>query len=157
MGIPRNNPALEAEIVARATSNVGVAPSLYPPDPRAVQSVCIELPWPPTVNTYWRSIILKGRVRVLVSAAGRDYRERVKKAVERQGVGVVEGRLYVRVVCHPPDKRARDLDNLPKGLLDALKAAGVFRDDADIDELHLVRAGKVEGGKVHVLVTVRTA
>jgi len=45
---------------------------------------------------------------------------------------LVTGRLEVRVVAFPPDKRVRDLDNLEKALWDALAHAGVFKNDVQI-------------------------
>ena len=37
----------------------------------------ITLPWPPSVNSYWRSITIQGSSRVLISEKGRAYRQRV--------------------------------------------------------------------------------
>jgi crossover junction endodeoxyribonuclease RusA len=109
----------------------------------------IRLPWPPTVNTYWRSI-MRGPLagRVLLSERGRNYRKNVADEVTAQQVriGALAGRLAVHVSAFPPDRRARDLDNLSKGVLDSLKHAGVIRDDGDIDDLHLVRGRVVAGG-----------
>lgn len=112
-----------------------------------------ELPWPPSVNTYWRHIVLggkfkKARAQVLISEQGREYRVRVAEAVRQQQVpkGAVKGRLAVHAVAYPPDARTRDLDNCWKGLLDALYHAGVIEDDGHIDDLHIVRAAKQPGG-----------
>lgn len=112
-----------------------------------------SLPWPPSVNTYWRSIVLggkfkKARSQVLISEQGRAYRVRVAEAVRTQRVpkGAVKGRLAVHATAYPPDARTRDLDNCWKGLLDSLYHAGVIADDGDIDDLHIVRAAKRAGG-----------
>lgn len=106
------------------------------------QSFVINLPWPPSVNTYWRSI-MKGPLagRVLLSEKGREYRKLVAKAVIEQRVPTATGKLAVWIHAMPPDRRARDLDNLPKGVLDSLKEAGVYRDDCDIDDLRITRFG----------------
>lgn len=112
-----------------------------------------SLPWPPSVNTYWRHIVLggkfkKARAQVLISEQGREYRVAVAKAVHEQQVprGAVRGRLAVSIVAHPPDRRTRDLDNLLKGCLDSLKHAGVFADDGDIDALQVRRGSVVADG-----------
>jgi crossover junction endodeoxyribonuclease RusA len=111
------------------------------------------LPWPPSVNTYWRHIILggkfkKARAQTLLSEQGREYRVAVQRAILEAKVprGAVSGRLAVHATAYPPDRRARDLDNLWKGCLDSLKHAGVIADDGDIDDLHIVRGPVRPGG-----------
>jgi len=109
---------------------------------REPTSVYLELPWPPTLNTYWRHVVVGGRARVVISSKGRAYRQSVIDAVVRQTQPdrrSVAGRLAVDILASPPDKRRRDLDNLPKAVLDALEHAGVYADDADIDELRIRR------------------
>jgi crossover junction endodeoxyribonuclease RusA len=58
--------------------------------------------------------------------------------------------LAVTLRVHAPDRRARDLDNLPKALLDAITHAGLWEDDSLIDELHIYRCGPIKGGCVVV-------
>ena len=114
----------------------------------------ITLPWPPSVNHYWRHV----GARTLISKAGRQYREDVGAAVlEARASGwdvPVLGRLAVTILVRPPDKRRRDLDNLLKAPLDALEAAGVYDDDSQIDSLE-IRRGEVGvcGGWLVVVVT----
>lgn len=52
-----------------------------------------------------------------------------------------------------PDRRVRDLDNLPKAVLDAITAAGVWDDDGQIDFLSVKRCGIKKGGKIVVEIT----
>jgi len=118
--------------------------------------ITLELPWPPSVNTYWRSPNT-GRLagRTLISERGRDYRRAVADAIRTAGQPKAEpGRLDVALTVFPPDKRRRDLDNLPKGILDALTHAGVIEDDSLIDRLLIERATSCPGGKVRVIVGV---
>lgn len=77
----------------------------------------------------------------MLSKEGRDYRKAVAENVMLQRVPrhTLSGRLQVWIWARPPDRRARDLDNLPKGILDGLKHAGVIADDRFVDELHIVR------------------
>lgn len=104
------------------------------------------LPWPPSVNTYWRHIVLggkfkKARAQVLLSEQGRAYRVNAVASMAEQRVprNALRGRLGIRLTAHPPDNRRRDLDNTLKGLLDALGHAQVIEDDSAIDELTIVR------------------
>lgn len=116
--------------------------------------IVLELPFPPSVNTYWRSPN-KGKLagRHLISERGREYRQQVAQAVLAASRPVAPaGRLSVGMSVFPPDRRRRDLDNLPKGLLDALVHAGVIEDDSLIDRLMIERGVVCPGGKVRVFI-----
>jgi crossover junction endodeoxyribonuclease RusA len=95
--------------------------------------VAYRLPWPPSVNHYY----LHTPKGTFITKAGRAYR-RVVGLLPRPP-RPLEGRLGVLIECHPPDRRARDLDNLGKSLLDACQHAGYFLSDAQIDDLRFVR------------------
>ena len=96
----------------------------------------LVLPWPPTVNTYYRNVAGK----TLISAKGREYRAAVADQVLIQrGAKHLTGRLSVDIEAHVPDRRNRDLDNLFKAVLDSLTKAGVWDDDGQIDELSIKR------------------
>jgi crossover junction endodeoxyribonuclease RusA len=65
----------------------------------------------------------------------------------------VIGRVGVLLTVFFPDRRVRDLDNLLKGVLDGLVAAGVMLDDSQIHDLRVVNSGEiVTGGKIVVSV-----
>lgn len=115
----------------------------------SVLAIDLELPWPPSVNHYWRHV---GR-KVLISSKGRAYRQSVISLVAYENIEPITGRLAVTIMAYPPDKRRRDLDNLPKALLDALEHAGVYEDDGQIDRLTIGRGHVYKGGKVCVLIT----
>ena len=113
----------------------------------------LTLPWPPTINHakhFWRG-------RVVTSKAARDYRNEVKviAATAAPGIDLGEARLEVHIQAFPPDNRKRDLDNIQKVLIDALQAAGLFKDDSQIDYLGVTRAVKTEGGMVAVQIAER--
>lgn len=107
-----------------------------------------QLPWPPTVNTYWRRVGAK----TLISKKGRLYRDvAMDQAWQHDRRGwPLKGRLRVSVTAFPPDRRRRDLDNILKALLDALGHVGLYLDDSQIDRLEVVRTGL--GGVVVVKV-----
>jgi crossover junction endodeoxyribonuclease RusA len=106
----------------------------------------IRLPYPPSVNRYWRN--LKGRV--LISKAGRSYRSKVLAECLVHRVKLQPGKLKVVVAVYPPDNRRRDLDNLCKALLDAMEYAGVYVDDSQIYDLRIWRSTVEKDGYVNV-------
>lgn len=104
----------------------------------------LTLPWPPTINTYWRHMTIRGKPVVSISARGRDYRKAVIGEVLRRCVRKPEpmtGAVAVRLELWPPDRRIRDIDNYAKAIFDAMTHAGVWRDDSQVDELHIYRMG----------------
>ena len=70
--------------------------------------VDLRLPWPPSVNRYWRHPSrgpLAGRH--LISAEGREYRDEVQLLVlQQRAVHGLEGELRLTVLAHPPDRRS---------------------------------------------------
>lgn len=66
-------------------------------------------------------------------------------------------RLAVTIDAYPPDNRRRDIDNLPKSVLDALQHAGVFDDDAQVDRLTVERCSQRAGGALVVRIEVKEA
>ena len=120
--------------------------------------IILELPWPPSVNTYWRSPNTgKLAGRTLISERGRIYRREVALIVARaDGPIAPEGRLDVALSVFPPDRRRRDLDNLPKAILDALVHSGVIEDDSLIDRLLVERGSVCPAGKVRAFISAYT-
>jgi crossover junction endodeoxyribonuclease RusA len=106
----------------------------------------VELPYPPSVNHYWRRV----GARTLISRGGRAFRQAVCSILAARGVQPLDGPLAMEVTIHPPDKRRRDIDNLQKALLDALAHGGAYRDDSQIVRLTLERRHITPGGAVVV-------
>jgi len=104
----------------------------------------LVLPWPPSVNRYWRH----DRGRTHISAEGRRYRMDVWAIVLEHGARDLPLRGDVRVMirAHPPDRRRRDLDNLAKAVLDALEFARVLEDDSQVADLR----APANGGRLEV-------
>ena len=111
-----------------------------------------ELPYPPSLNSYYRHVGSK----VLISERGRAYRSEVERAVwalrARGSLGpeALEGRLGLRFVMNPPDNRKRDIDNILKATLDALTHAGLWCDDSQVDRLTIERGVRVVEGSLIV-------
>lgn len=116
----------------------------------------IVLPFPPSVNGYWRHVVIGKSVRTLLSAAGREFKRKVARALQAQLGGQREpilGHCRLYVALHAPDRRRRDVDNYAKALLDSLTEAGVWADDSQIRDLRLVWGAVLPGGKA--VVTIR--
>lgn len=112
-----------------------------------MEDIEIYLPWPPSVNRYYAHT----RNGVYIGKRGKAYRSAVGEAVSEQTGGLMlECNLIVEVTLFPPDKRARDLDNYMKGLLDALTHAELWEDDRLIDQLFIYRGAIVKDGSVRV-------
>lgn len=106
----------------------------------------LTLPFPPTVNTYYRAF----RGRAIISAAGRAYRAAVNERLH--GMSPLTCRVRIRIVAHPPDNRRRDLDNLLKASLDGLVHGGALADDSLIDDLRIVRGENRRNGELTVFI-----
>jgi crossover junction endodeoxyribonuclease RusA len=113
----------------------------------------IVLPWPPSVNGYWRSF----RGRQIISREGRVYRE-TAVALVRAGQHLAIGRApcNVSIVAWMPDARRRDVDNLLKAPLDALAHAGLYDDDSQIQML-TVRKAAIDRANPRIEITVVAA
>jgi len=88
----------------------------------------LEIPFPPSVNGIWRG-----------GKAGRFYKSKHYVAWENEAGWAVKEQARGRRITGPftvqlqvvqPDKRRRDLDNLPKVVLDLLKNLHVTDDDS---------------------------
>lgn len=105
----------------------------------------LVLPWPPSVNGYWRSF--KGRN--ILSKRARSFQEAAALKIESQGSPSVSGSVAIRVTLSPPDKgERRDLDNYGKATLDALEKNGVIESDSKkhLKELHFCWGDVIKGG-----------
>lgn len=121
---------------------------------RPPQSSRFELPYPPSVNRYWRRSARGGISRTHISDEGRKYREKASLLVRAAGEPTrLQGALSLTALVHPPDRRRRDLDNVLKALLDALQHGGVYEDDSQIAELWVRRLEVEQPGRVEVYVS----
>ena len=120
------------------------------------RKMILSLPWPPSVNVYWRHVGSK----VLISAEGREYARKaynsiiVYRAVKKYSGEALrfDAPISVDIIAYPPNRARRDLDNLPKAILDALTKARVWDDDSLIHDLR-VRWGEVrKGGEIQITI-----
>lgn len=148
---PVYGPCPTCQTVPRKTSSKARKRRAKPRPPLAPDNnppTTLTLPWPPSVNTYWRAV----NGRNILSKRGREYRQSVLNLFTKRP-RTRTGTLSVRILFEPPDLRRRDIDNLPKGCLDALTHAGVYADDSQIRHLDLRFGDVVPGGRVTVTIS----
>ena len=103
----------------------------------------LELPYPPSVNTYWRA---NGKRR-FISKEGVLFKTAVQAICMQDKIkSFGDSRLSVNIYIHPRSKRKFDLDNCLKAILDALMNANVYDDDSQIDMLSITRSTERKGG-----------
>lgn len=108
-------------------------------------------PFPPSVNNYWRHVVIGRSVRVLISREGREFRDKAVAAVGRVDERLT-GKVEVIMRLCPPNRIRRDVDNYSKAVLDALTHAGVWVDDNQVDRIIVDRGPVVSGGRADVVV-----
>jgi crossover junction endodeoxyribonuclease RusA len=112
----------------------------------------LQLPLPPSVNTYWRNY----RGRTVLSKNGREFKKAVQEYVTINNTPKFgQHRLYGIISIFPRDRRIIDIDNRIKAILDALQDSGVFDDDSQFDKIEIARGSiKPGGGCTIVLATM---
>ncbi len=110
----------------------------------------LTLPFPPSVNTYWRAPN-KGKLkgRHLISEAGRRFQSEACAAIIDQLRRLPKpssSLCAVEIMLYPPDNRR-------KGLLDALTHAGVWEDDNQVKRMLVESAPIVAKGKVEIKIS----
>lgn len=120
-------------------------------DPRAMDAIRLTLPWPPTANNLFATVRTRqGHERRILTGEGKNYRRAVHWVARAARPRPILGSVAVTITAYPPDRRRRDLDNVLKAPLDALKFAGIYVDDSYIDFLQVSR-GPVRGeGSIEV-------
>lgn len=108
------------------------------------------LPYPPSLNTYWR----RRGSQYYISDKGQKYRKDVQQIIRQLKLDIfTKSRLRIKVIADVPDSRRRDLDNILKGLLDSLINAGFAEDDEQFDDIRVIRGVKVPGGRLGIKIT----
>ena len=116
----------------------------------------ITLPFPPSVNTYWRR---NGHI-YFISKQGKQFRKDVLAIVAGE-YGMSDkpfftGNVEVVMRLFPPTKRKSDVDNFPKAVFDALAKANVFEDDCQVKRMTVEMHEKLEGGACTVEISTLT-
>ena len=112
-------------------------------------NVCLELPFPPSMNTYWRNF----RGRTVLSKNGRQFKLDVQNYIIEKNIPKFgDKKLKITMILRPRDKRKIDIDNRIKAVLDSLQDAGVFDDDFQVDHIEMIRGEQIKGGLIRVLI-----
>ena len=117
----------------------------------------LVLPFPPSVNTYWRapnSGPLKGRH--LISAKGRAYQSAACAAIIEQLRRLPKptpAAAAVQILLYPPDALRRHIQNYNNALIDPLTHAVIWEDDCQVRRMLVEWGPQVPGGKVDITIT----
>lgn len=87
----------------------------------------LTLPYPPSVNNYWRSIVISGRGRVVLSREARTYKKRVGDLCALAGVRPLDGPVHLVLHAYRP-RKVGDIDGTLKATLDALQGFAYLND-----------------------------
>jgi len=119
-------------------------------------NLSFELPFPPSVNTYYRSSFRSRSV--YLSKKGREFKDSMERVlIEMKAVylnlpSFPTERLRINIELIPGDRRSFDIDNRVKAILDVLEGH-LFVNDSQIDELEVIRK-PMDKGKARCRVTI---
>lgn len=108
------------------------------------RSVTIILPYPPSVNRYWRTV----NGRTMLSKDARIYKDAVSWLCDVAGMRPTDKPVALYIHVYRPRRRG-DLDNTLKALLDAL-SGHAYVDDAQVVEIHAWRCDDGRDPRVEV-------
>ncbi|TCJ96166.1 crossover junction endodeoxyribonuclease RusA [Volucribacter psittacicida] len=89
-----------------------------------MRQLAVNLPYPPSLNHYWRHT---RQGRHYISKAGKTYRDAVLMACVKEKP--FQSQVSIHIDVFVPDNRKRDPDNLWKVVLDSLTQANIIEDD----------------------------
>jgi len=107
------------------------------------------LPFPVSVNQYYRSIPRGKFCSVILSLAGRKFKARVANLIEDSERQPTDKPVIVMIKLYPPTKRKYDVDNMLKSLLDSLIGIA-YVDDSQIHCLAVSKEEVFKGGKCEI-------
>lgn len=108
----------------------------------------LTLPEPPSSNRWWRTVVIKGQARVLLSREAREY----KKHVALIATGTPHDGPVAITIDWYRGRAAGDLDKRLGVAIDALQGV-LYANDSQIVELAARRHDAP--GNPHIVVTVR--
>ena len=120
-------------------------------------TLVLTLPIPPSLNDFYgHTAPTAHRVIKYVKESGKIYKQKIAEYVKLNNFDIhANVPLKVEIIINFPTNRRNDLDNRMKGLLDSITEAGVWEDDALIDDLHIIRG--ITGKPGGVIVKIQEA
>lgn len=111
----------------------------------------VVLPYPPALNTMYRSVVIGGYARVLLSKEARKYKETVAERCVKAGLTtpVLKPGLVSLQINLFRARKAGDIDGPLKGLLDSLQGF-IYESDSQISQLHVYRMDDKGNPRVEV-------
>ena len=103
-----------------------------------MNSITVDLPFPPSANRIWRSNFKAKKVHLEP-----EYEKWMTECCllwltqKPRPFQMVTGPFWARIVLVNPDKRRRDLDNRIKVLLDFAQKAGIVEDDSNTSAIDI--------------------
>lgn len=117
----------------------------------------ILLPFPPSVNSYWKQAVIKKRGggsfrTVVLSSRAKQFRIAGLLTIKKQYPvhKIMDKPVRVLIHLHPPTLQRYDVDNFNKGILDVLTHANIWIDDELVHDLRVIKKEKQKGGAVIV-------
>lgn len=110
-----------------------------------------ELPYPPSINHYWRAVTTKHGIRFYITPKGNEFRKATKLLAPKLRNPICDF-VKIEMELTPPDKRVRDIDNVLKPVLDALLHARIIDDDYLVSDLNIKRIEPTKPGKIKIII-----
>lgn len=118
-----------------------------------------DMPWPPSVNGYWKPVKTPKMAILTMSKQGKGYREDAIAHLRDLGLKDLNITQPVSVALrlHPPKNFIYDIDNYCKGLFDSLTHGNFWKDDTLVQEMYVVKGEKATPGRIELTVEVLDA
>lgn len=112
----------------------------------------IRLPRPPSVNAMYRNATGGGTRGRFKTSEYKSWCIVAASCIPIRMRGTFVGKYAIHITVERENKRTRDLDNLIKPINDALKTAGVIRDDSDCEHITMdwLDVPKDKAPEVHI-------
>lgn len=117
-------------------------------------AISFVIPGKPVPKGRPRVVKMRGRSVTFTPAETVAYEKKVRFHAVANGIPYHEGDVVVSIALYMPTARRVDIDNLAKGILDALNGAAWY-DDSQVCELHVRR--EIDRENPRAVVTLEAA